>query len=123
MTLEYPALSDEVIKRFSVKNKTDETIVKKFKEETKTRLNDALLRRSQQEILTRFCVKQLTIENTKSWFAQKIAALLRELKLPEYPQGPANIPVTTPSNQVNIVSEPDVQQKTVKAAVMRNCLR
>jgi hypothetical protein len=49
--------------------------------------------------------------------------LLRELKLPEYPQGPANIPVTTPSNQVNIVSEPDVQQKTVKAAVMRNCLR
>jgi transcription initiation factor TFIIIB Brf1 subunit/transcription initiation factor TFIIB len=123
VTLEYPALSDEVTKRFRVKNKTDETIVKKFKEETKTKLNDALLRKSQQEILTRFCVKQLTIENSKSWFAQKIAALLRELKLPEYPQGPANIPVTTPSNQVNIVSEPDVQQKTVKAAVMRNCLR
>ena len=37
MTLEYPALSDEVFKRFSVKNKTDETIVKKFKEETKTK--------------------------------------------------------------------------------------
>ena len=107
MTLEYPALSDEVIKRFSVKNKTDETIVKKFKEETKTRLNDALLRRSQQEILTRFCVKQLTIENTKSWFAQKIAALLGELKLPEYPQVPANIPATTP-NQVKIIEEQDV---------------
>jgi hypothetical protein len=65
----------------------------------------------------------LYIVYSKSWFAQKIAALLRELTLPEYPQGPANIPVTTPSNQVNIVSEPDVQQKTVKAAVMRNCLR
>ena len=49
------------------------------------------------EILTRFCGKQLTIKNSKSWFAQKIAALLGELKLPEYPQGPANIPATTPS--------------------------
>ena len=39
MTLEYPALSDEVIKRFSVKNKTDEAIVKKFKVETKTKGN------------------------------------------------------------------------------------
>ena len=106
-----------------MKNKTDETIVNKFKEETKTKVNDALVRRSQYKVLTRFCVKQVTIENSKSWFAQKIGALLRELKLPEYPQGPANIPVTTPSNQVNIVSEPDVQQKTVKAAVMRNCLR
>jgi hypothetical protein len=80
--------------------------------------------------LTKFCVKQLTIKNSalyivnsKSWFAQKIAALFGELKLPEYPQVPANIPATTPSNQVNIVSEPDVQQKTAKAAVMRNCLR
>ena len=108
MTLEYPALSDEVIKRFSVKNKTDETIVKKFKEETKTKVNDALLRRSQYEVLTRFCVKQLTIKNSKSWFAQKIAALLGELKLPEYPQVPANIPATPP-NQVKIIEEQDVR--------------
>jgi hypothetical protein len=92
--------------------------------------NSVLQKRKQGEVLTRFCVKHVFIENSalyivysKSWFAQKIAALLRELKLPEYPQGPANIPVTTPSNQVNIVSEPDVQQKTVKAAVMRNCWR
>ena len=66
------------------------------------------MRRSQYKVLTRFCVKQVTIENSKSWFAQKIAALLRELKLPEYPQGPANIPVTDPSNQVKIIEEQDV---------------
>ena len=106
----------EVLTRFGVKHMILE--------------NSALQKRKQGEVLTRFCVKHVFIENSalyivhsKSWFAQKIAALLRELKLPEYPQGPANIPVTTPSNQVNIVSEPDVQQKTVKGAVMRNCLR
>ena len=49
--------------------------------------------------------------------------MLGELFVPEYPQVPANIPATTPSNQVNIVTEPDVQQKTAKAAVMRNCVR
>ena len=42
MTLEYSALLGEVIKRFSVKNQIDETIVKKFNEETKTKENSAL---------------------------------------------------------------------------------
>ena len=48
-------------------------------------------------------MKQLLLENSavyiveyKPWYAQKIAVVLGELKLPEYPQGPANIPVTTP---------------------------
>ncbi len=50
----------------------------------------------------------LYIVYSKSWFAQKIEALLRELKLPEYPQVPANIPVTAPSNQVKIIEEQDV---------------
>jgi hypothetical protein len=66
------------------------------------------------EILTRFGVKHTILENSvlyimhsKSWFAQKIAALLRELKLPEYPQVPANIPATAP-NQVKIIEEQDV---------------
>ena len=49
----------------------------------------------------------LYIVHSKSWFAQKIAALLRELKLPEYPQVPANIPATAP-NQVKIIEEQDV---------------
>jgi hypothetical protein len=82
------------------------------------------------EVLTRFCVKHVLIENSalyivhsKSWFAQKIADVLGEINVPEYPQVPANIPATTPSNQVNIVTEPDEQQKTAKAAVMRNCVR
>ena len=55
--------------------------------------------------------------------ALKIAAVLGEQFVPEYPQVPANIPATTPSNQVNIVTEPDVQQKSAKAAVMKNCVR
>ena len=38
---------------------------------------------------------------------KKIAALLGELKLPEYPQVPANIPATAP-NQVKIIEEQDV---------------
>ena len=49
----------------------------------------------------------LYIVHRKSWFAQKIAALLGELKLPEYPQVPANIPATAP-NQVKIIEEQDV---------------
>ena len=56
----------------------------------------------------------------KPWFAQKIAAVLGEINVPEYPQVPANIPATTPSHQVNIVTEPDVQQKTAKAAMTEN---
>ena len=56
----------------------------------------------------------LYIVNSKSWYAQKIAAVLGEINVPEYPQIPANIPATT---QVNIVTEPDVQQKTAEAAV------
>jgi hypothetical protein len=37
VTLENSALSGEVIKRFSAKNQTDETIVKKFNKEIKTK--------------------------------------------------------------------------------------
>ena len=44
----------------------------------------------------------------KSWFAQKIAAVLGEIFIPEYPQVPANIPATTPSYQVKIIEEQDV---------------
>jgi CMP-N-acetylneuraminic acid synthetase len=76
--------------------------------------NSALQKSKQGEVLTRFCVKHVFTENSalyivhsKSWFAQKIAALLGELKLPEYPQVPANIPATTP-NQVKIIEEQDV---------------
>ena len=48
-------------------------------------------------------MKHVIIENSalyvvhnKSWLAQKIAAVLGELSLPEYPQVPTNIPATTP---------------------------
>jgi hypothetical protein len=62
----------------------------------------------------------LYIVHNKSWLPQKIAAVLGEILVPEYPQVPANIPATTPSYQVNIVTVPDVQQKTAKAATTGN---
>ena len=70
--------------------------------------------------MKRFVITKNTALNIvmyKPWYAQKIAAVLGEIFVPEYPQVPANIPATTPSYQVNIVTEPDVQQKTAKAAV------
>jgi hypothetical protein len=90
-----------------VKKQIDETIVKKFNKETKTKGNTKIV-----------CLTEQVLVN-----ALKIAAVLGELLVPEYPQVPANIPATTPSNQVNIVTEPDVQQKTAKADVMSNCVR
>jgi hypothetical protein len=78
-----------------VKNQTDETIVKKFNEGTKTKGNTAVV-----------CLTEQALVN-----AQKIAAVLGEQYVPKYPQVPANIPVTTPQYQVNIVTEPDVQHK------------
>ena len=47
----------------------------------------------------------LNIVKYKPWYAQKIAAVLGEIFVPEYPQVPANIPATTPSYQVNILTE------------------
>ena len=65
--------------------------------------------------MTRFPVTHVIIKNTmlnivkkKPWFAQKIAAVLGEIFVPEYPQVPANIPATTPSYQVKIIEEQDV---------------
>ena len=76
--------------------------------------------------MTRFHVKHVIIKKTalytvksKPWYAQKIAAVLRETFVPKYPQEPVNI-LHAPSYQVNIVTEPDVQQKTAKAAVTGN---
>jgi hypothetical protein len=40
--------------------------------------------------------------------AQKIAAVLGEIFVPEYTQVPANIPVTTNSHQVQIIKEQNV---------------
>ena len=90
-----------------MKKQIDETIVKKFNKETKTKGNTKIV-----------CLTEQVLVN-----ALKIAAVLGELLVPEYPQVPANIPATTPSNQVNIVTEPDVQQKTAKGDVMSNCVR
>ena len=57
-------------------------------------------------------MKQLLLENSavyiveyKPWYAQKIAVVLGEIIVPEYPQVPANIPTTNPSYQVNAVLE------------------
>jgi hypothetical protein len=46
--------------------------------------------------------------------------VLGETFVPEYPQVPANIPATTPSYQVNIVTDPDVQQKTAQCPGCRD---
>ena len=75
-----------------MKNQTDETIVKKFNKETKTKGNTKVVCRTKQALVN----------------ALKIAAVLGELFVPEYPQVPANIPVTTPSNQVKLIEKKDV---------------
>ena len=66
-------------------------------------------------------IKKTTLNTVKEkpWYAQKIAAVLRETFVPKYPQEPVNI-LHAPSYQVNIVMEPDVQQKKAKAAVTGN---
>jgi hypothetical protein len=46
VTLENSALEEEVVKRFSVKNQTDETIVEKFNKETKTKGNTKVVCRT-----------------------------------------------------------------------------
>ena len=81
-----------------------------------------------EEVLMRFCVKHTILENSalyivknKPWFAQKIAAVLGETVVPEYPQEPVNI-LHAPSYQVNILTETNVQLTTVKAAVMENSM-
>ena len=61
--------------------------------------------------MTRFCVKQVIIKYATLnivKYAQKIAAVLGEIFVPEYTQVPANIPVTTNSYQVKIIKEQNV---------------
>ena len=65
--------------------------------------------------MTRFRKKHMVIKNTAlnivkklPWYTQKIAVVLGEIFVPEYPPIPANIPVTTPSYQVKIIKKQDV---------------